>query len=114
MIEYKTVKVYEWEDIELAMSEAMGIDAEYFRNLHLVFPEANPEDDYWDAWHLMLECVIPNSMSNDSIQTLWRYENFIEDYEGIVDWKICVLDAWNQVARKIDPDDKGVYVNFSW
>jgi len=76
---------------------------------------AQPE--YCDLWHLALKSVIPGEMRNDSIVTMYALEDYEEDpeyYDKGIDWKRSFFEAYNKVMLEIDPEIKGISVEFSW
>lgn len=112
MLEPKMTPVYDWNDIEDELCVLMGIDKELFRDYHKIVG-----GKYKDFWHVALESIIPDYMTNGSTVTLWRFEeDWFDDekYTGENEWKQVMLKAWNQICERIDPNNNGIKVNFSW
>lgn len=109
----KQVTVYEWDEVEKELCKILGIEQKYFRDYHLVVGGG-----YKDCWHTLIdEFVIPESMRNGSIVTMYWYEDLeqIERLSADEGWKIKVLVAWNQWYDSVDTgNDSGVLVEFNW
>lgn len=109
MIKSKQIDVYEWSDIQIELCKTIGIENEEFRNYHRVIG-----GHYKDLWHVCLETIIPNNMTNDSLVTLFATDD--QWYDDEERWKNIVLTSWNSVyVSMVGVDnDPGIYVNFSW
>ena len=109
----KQVTVYEWDEVEKELCKILGIEQKYFRDYHIVVGGG-----YKDCWHSLIdEFVIPESMRNGSIVTMYWYEDLeqIELLSADEGWKIKVLVAWNQWYDSVDTgNDSGVLVEFNW
>ena len=62
-MEFETIKVYKWRDIEIQICKEMGIEHKYFRDYHKVIG-----GDYKDLWHAWMNyfqsefvngCIVP-------------------------------------------------------
>lgn len=106
MIESNTVQIYNWFDIQNEICRVMGIERDKFRNYGIT---------QRDLWHVALDTVIPDQMAND---TVVRMHGLYDDYDYIVEeqgeWTKPFFDVYQSVFKEIDPEDKGVWVKFSW
>lgn len=109
LVSPRKIDLYDWDDIQTAMCEIIGIDKDMFRDYHKVVG-----GEYKDFWHVCLEQFIPDNMSNDSIEMMWRHDD-PDCFTGDDAWKNLVLNAWNTVYDSIASNtDAGIYVSFSW
>jgi hypothetical protein len=109
MITGTQITVYDWFAIQEELSNIMGIPDDKFREYHKIVG-----GEYKDFWHVCLDSIIPDAMHNDSIVTMYYYDDETR-FEGEDEWKNKVLQAWNKFYKSID-DSKyaGIYVQFSW
>lgn len=122
MIKGEVITVYNWFDIRDEICKRMGISKQDFRSYHKVVG-----GEYKDLWHVAIQTVIPDRMSNDTIVKM----NMIEDYEGNEDyycnirkqrdehreeqpWAAAFFEKYNEVMTELDPEVNGVHVKFSW
>ena len=82
-------------------------------------PDGNAKrPPYCNFWHVALETVVPDGMHNDSVVTMWKLEDYPEDKDYYLEKHgekaVLFLDAYNAVLEKLDPDNKGIEVEFSW
>ena len=109
MITGKQVTVYDWFEIQDELCRIMEIPADKFRDYHDVVG-----GDYKDFWHVCLETIVPDNMSNDVVITMYHCDE--EWFDGDDAWKNKVLQAWNVFYNSVDTGrtDSGIYVDFSW
>jgi len=107
----KQVTVYDWNDLRTALCEVMGIPEDKFRDYHEIVG-----GEYKDFWHVCLDVIIPDSMSNGNIVTMFRGDEEWFDDEPDSEWKILVIKAWNTIYDQLDTSgtDGGIEVHFSW
>lgn len=111
MIEATKIDMYDWFEIQEELCRIMGIDSKYFRDYHQVVG-----GDYKDFWHVCLDSIVPDHMSNDTIVVMYSCDD-AETYKGDDAWKNEVLKAWNKFYNEALGEgntDSGIYVNFSW
>jgi hypothetical protein len=113
MIASRTAQIYDWFDIQNAICDRMGIGHEYFRDYHKIVG-----GDYKDLWHLALDKVVPQFMANGTIVTMYALEDWPDNQEWYLtehgNWAAPFFDAYNQTMQSIDPDFRGVLVEFCW
>ena len=110
MIKSRSVKVYEWFDIQDELCLIMGIPKDKFSD----YNEVN-SGEYKDLWHVCLKSIVPEQMNNETIVIMYRFDNCFTYFKGDESWKNKVLQAWNQFFESVENDyDKGVHVSFSW
>ena len=117
----KSIILYDWNDIEKEICKVMGIAEEHFRDYHKVVG-----GDYKDLWHVALDLIIPDNLSNDTILYLhpFEYKLTIDHSEGSVlmnyvkgygEWVIPFIKAYQKVILELNGNsDNGVVVEFSW
>lgn len=105
MITPITTVTYDWFDIQTELCDIMEIPEDKFRDYHKIVG-----GKYKDFWHVCLESIIPDQMSNYTTVTMYEFEG--ELFEGDEEWKNRVLEAWNTFMKSINADN--IYVNFSW
>lgn len=108
MIKGETVTVYNWCDIQNQICDVMGISRDKFRDYHEIVG-----GDYKDLWHVALNSVVPDNMSNGVVVTMWP----LDDIEWVVkriqeEWARPFFEAYNTVMQELN--DNGVLVSFSW
>ena len=110
MIIGKQITVYDWFDIKNELCKIMDIPENAFRDYHKIVG-----GDYKDFWHVCLHSIVPESMGNGTIVTMFRAD---EDWYAMDDsaWKNKVLQAWNVLYDSLDLDkkDSGIFVSFDW
>lgn len=111
MIQGKQTTVYDWFDIQNELCKIMDIPEDKFRDYHEI-----DGGDYKDFWHVCLDTIVPDHMSNGTTVTMFSVnENF---YRGADDqWKNKVLVAWNKLYNEIlgpNNTDSGIEVSFDW
>lgn len=112
MIKSKNIVVYDWFDIEQEICSIMAILTNKFRNYHDIVG-----GDYKDLWHVALKSVVPDSMANDTIVTMFGLESddeisyFISEHG---EWTESFFHAYKKLFDQLDPNFNGVKVNFSW
>lgn len=107
-IPYKETKIYSWHDGLLpAIIKEMGIKEEHFRNYG---------GEYKDCWHVALDTFIPDRMRNDTVVHMYPmdYEGEEEYYLKGRPWAAPLFEAYQKVMRELDPNEQGIYVEFSW
>jgi hypothetical protein len=108
----KTVTIYTWPELKEKICACMGIEEKYFRDYHNLIG-----GDYKDLWHVALDTYVPRQMANDTIVTMYQSEWSKEEFVGYYkdkEWAWPMIEAYNKVMRELNPDDNGVYVEFSW
>ena len=111
-VSYTETKVYDWDSLQAAICEVMGIQEEAFRDYHKVVG-----GDYKDLWHVALDTIIPNQMSNDTIVTMYPIEDQIDDdsfWLADRSWAKPMLEAYGKLMKELDPNHDGIKVRFSW
>lgn len=120
-VQGKSIILYDWNDIEKEICKVMGIAEEYFRDYHKVVGGY-----YKDLWHVALDLIIPDNLSNDTIVYLhpFDYKLTIDYSEGSVlmnyvkeygEWVIPFIEAYQKVILGLNANsDNGVVVEFSW
>lgn len=110
MIKPKTIQYYNWFDIQKQLCVLMQIDETYFRNYHELVG-----GDYKDFWHVCLDSIVPDTMTNDSYVWMWAetLETYLEEYMT-EDWQKPLFEAWDKFMSDADPTDNGILVHFSW
>lgn len=109
MIKGETVTVYNWFDIEVELCRRMGIEPDQFRDYHTVVG-----GDYRDLWHVALESVVPDNMTNGTIMTMYPLDDIEWCVEKAGDWTRPFFEAYNALLDELDPDFHGIEVRFSW
>lgn len=111
MITGKQVIVYDWFEIQDDLCRIMEIPTNKFRDYHDVVG-----GDYKDFWHVCLDTIVPDTMSNGSIVTMFHCGEADDWFEGDDVWKNKVLQAWNVFYNSVDTGqtDSGICVDFSW
>lgn len=113
MIKGETITVYYWFDIQKEICEVMNIPYSKFRDYHEIVG-----GNYKDLWHVTLDTVVPDSMHNGSIVTMYALEDWSINRHAYLkdhgDWTEPFFDAYNKVMEELDPDFNGVNVRFSW
>lgn len=111
MIKGTQITVYDWFEIQDELCRNMEIPEDKFRDYHLVVG-----GDYKDFWHVCLNNIVPDNMTNDTIVTMYRCNVEHNKFEGEDSWKNKVLEAWNVFYNSVDTDqtDSGIYVEFTW
>lgn len=111
-IKYETIKVYNWFDLQKRLCEIMEIEEKYFRNYHDLIG-----GDYKDFWHVALDYIVPEGMSNDTMVEMWPCEISEEEFEG-EPWQFKLIQAWNILFDELreEPVDEfqPLNVKFSW
>jgi hypothetical protein len=116
----KSIFIYNWFDIQEAICKEMGIAENQFSDYHHVVG-----GDYKDLWHVCLDMVIPERMSNDTIIRMykveepfvlnpdvdWGWNKYIKK-KG--DWVIPFIKAYQKVFSELNGDSDHFYVEFSW
>ena len=120
-VQGKSIILYDWDDIEKEICKVMGIAEEYFRDYHKVVG-----GEYKDLWHVALDLIIPDNLSNDTIVYLrpFDYKLIIDYSEGSVlmnyvkehgERVIPFIEAYQKVILELNGNsDNGVVVEFSW
>ena len=108
-IPHEVRNIYDWFELQAELCKLMGISEDNFRDYHGIVG-----GDYKDFWHVCLETIVPDNMSNGTIVCLYSTEE--EWFIGDDAWKNLVLVAWNKLYSSIEPSglDSGILVNFSW
>ncbi len=120
MINYKVVKVYDWNDIANEIANRVGV-----HDLHGGYfdPITNEKVDYQQGeyrnfWHKALDTIIPDNMNNDSIVTIygiedWEFnkEYYLDRYES---WTLSYFQAYCDIIEELDPEFNGIQVKFNW
>lgn len=113
MIKCETVNVYDWFDLQVELCKIMGIQENQFRD----FEDHKNTGVYKDFWHVALEYIIPNQLSNDTIVKIYN-AYVIEDWAGEEPWENLVLKAWNELYFSLvegeENEDEGILVKFNW
>ena len=107
MIKGETVTVYEWSDIQDEICDVMGIPRDKFRDYHEIVG-----GDYKDLWHVAVDSVVPDNMSNGTIVTMWPIDDIKWVIKSGEEWTRPFFEAYNTVMEELD--DNGVLVSFSW
>lgn len=109
IIKPEKMDVYNWNDIVKELCHIMNIPEDKFRDYHEIVG-----GQYKDFWHVCLENIIPESMSNRTIVTMYAWEG--DEFTGEEEWKNVVLNAWNQFYDEADEEktDSGILVDFWW
>jgi hypothetical protein len=102
----KQLLVYNWEEIETLLCQEMQIDPKYFRDYHELVG-----GEYKDFWLVALRWLVPEHVANGTVVTMYSIP---ENHEREQLWEQLLFDAYIKVMQKIDPEDKGVSVEFSW
>lgn len=106
----ESIFVYNWQDIQEKICEIMEIDFDEFRDYHGVIG-----GEYKDCWHVFLDHVIPDSMSNNTIVKLYYCDEEWLEIEKDDEWKLKPIRAWNQIYDSIGGREaSGIYVSFNW
>lgn len=109
----KTLVVYDWKEIQALICDEMQIPVDKFRDYHEIVG-----GEYKDLWHVALEFIVPDNMTNNTIVRLYAIEDLDQEpeYYGNVygEWSLVFLNAYNAVMDKLDPDFNGINVEFSW
>lgn len=107
----KIVKIYDWFDIQAELCRIMGIPEDMFRDYHKIVG-----GQYKDFWHVCLETIVPDNMSNGTTVTMFSCYDADTYYEGEEAWKNEVLKAWNKLYDELDESgtDGGIEVTFCW
>ena len=111
MITGKPAIIYDWFEIQEELCRIMGISKNDFRNYHDVVG-----GKYKDCWHVCLKTIVPDSMSNNTVVTMYHCDGADDWFDGDNGWRNSVLTAWNTFYNSIDTEhtDSGIYVEFSW
>ena len=120
-VQGKSIILYDWNDIEKEICKVMGIAEDCFRDYHKVVG-----GEYKDLWHVALDLIIPDNLSNDTIVYLrpFDYKLIIDYSEGSVlmnyvkgygEWVIPFIEAYQKVILELNGNsDNSVVVEFSW
>ena len=108
-IKPETIELWDWSNIQAELCARMSISEEHFRAYHKIVG-----GEYKDFWHVCLDYVIPDSMRNDVIVSMFRSDYELTDLSEENSWKFLVVDAWNSFYDEVSPNDDGIYVRFSW
>jgi hypothetical protein len=111
MIQYKTLRYYEWEDVEKFLCDEIGINQNKFRDYHTVIG-----GKYKDLWHVWLS-ITYDSIRNDSYEPAFfdmllealKDEVIIKEYG---DW-ISVLKAPIEKLQATVGDDH-IMIHYCW
>lgn len=106
---YKDVRIYDWFAIQDELCKIMGIDKDDFRARRK--PTGEWSTDYW---HIAIDHLFPNNMSNDSIVTMYPcITDHIDNPEVNK-----LVSAWNTFLEENgltgQADTRGILVEFSW
>lgn len=108
MIPSEQFTVYDWFDVQKAISDELNIEDKYFRCYHEIIG-----GDYKDLWLVALESVVPEHMANGTIVNMF-VSDWGDDLTGKKKWQKEFFVAYNKVMKALDPKDAGVWVHFAW
>lgn len=104
----KTIKFFDWSDIQTEICKEMGIDEENFRDYHKVI--GGEYKDLWHAWLTYFESEITNGDIKHTVMgeiTDCKIEWVKSDGK---DW----LEPFVLAAYKVWDDNNIEYVQYSW
>lgn len=113
----KTLKYYEWDEVEVFLCAAMGIAETQFRN----YADFHTTNQYQDFWHVWLWLVNESLLNDSYIWTFlpglgdgtseseqWLRNQMIERF-GV--WSLDILPALNKLADEVGED---LVIHYSW
>ena len=103
----KTLKCFEWDDLEAFFCEYLDIDEKHFRNYHEVIG-----GNCKDFWHVWL-CIVSDDVHNGHGSKVWDFVVEEDVYQEIEDkygkWATKLLDATACLFESIEEDSFMVY-----
>lgn len=107
-MEFETIKVYKWRDIEKEICKEMGIEHKYFRDYHKVIG-----GEYKDLWHEWMR-YFQSDIMNGHINQFELGEMIEYKLEWVKEDDKEWLSDFVKVVYKIF-DEMGIeYIEYSW
>lgn len=104
MLQEKTLKYYDWDDIELHLCEKLGIYPNQFRDYHEVV--GGEFKDWWLVWLTLVH----DNVSNDSVRHVYiseyAWEQAVNEHG---DWVLTIRPFVDGILG-----EDGIYVFYSW
>lgn len=109
MLTSKTLKYYDWFEVQKFLSAAMGFEDKYFRDYHKIVG-----GDYKDFWHVWLDMV-----NGDVYNGCWSsvyLDNNKDWVEGAIekngDWTLPLEKALDDLRQYVGEDT--IVIEYSW
>lgn len=104
----KTIKVYDWDDIQVEICKEMGLEQKYFRDYHLVVG-----GKFKDLWHEWLN-YFDSGVINDHILPCDMGETIDCKLEWVKEDGKDWLEPFVKAVYKVWDDNGIEYVSYSW
>lgn len=124
-MEAKTLKYYEWDEIQAALCERLGIEGKQFRDYAGKYSSegVDHKKENQDFWHVWLWLIDDRILNDSWMPFYWDWEEpdvqpnsyFIERItERFGDWALDIVEPLNDLMREIDFDYKGIVIHYGW